>query len=384
VVSVENNVGGEVSRPGAEELVEVYAGWSRKRLVFLLSMSLGVAVVSVLALCVGAVDVPLADTVSVLFRGLMPGLIAEPSNPHYATIITEMRAPRIVLTVLTGVSLGIAGMVMQGLLRNPLVSPFTLGVSTASSFGAAMSIVFGTALFGTAYYTSFSILGMTFSFSSFSTVMMSFVFGLCSIAIVLFLTRDSNVSRSTVILSGVIISYIFQAGIMFAKYASDDDQLREIALWMMGGLSNVTWSTIVIVLPVVLVCGIYLEKLSSDINVLSSGDDVARNLGIDVRKLRNRGLVFSTLITTVCIAFTGIIGFIGLMAPHICRMLIGNDSRYLLPASALMGAAILLISDTFSRVVMRPEELPVGIIMYIIGGIFFIWLVCGKKLGDRA
>ena len=140
---------------------------------------------------------------------------------------------------------------------------------------------------------------------------------------------------------------------------------------------------ILLILPIVVICGIYLEKLAIDINMLSSGDDVASNLGISVEKLRNRGLVLSTLMTTVCIAFTGTIGFVGLMAPHLCRMIIGNDSRYLFPAAGLMGAFILLISDIASRLIMRPSELPIGIIMYIVGGIFFIWLVFGKKLEGR-
>ena len=140
-----------------------------------------------------------------------------------------------------------------------------------------------------------------------------------------------------------------------------------------------SWGNLLIILPIVLVCGFYLEKLAIDVNMLSSGDDVASNLGVDVRKLRNRGLILSTLISSICIAFTGTIGFIGLMAPHLCRMVIGNDSRYLFPASAVLGALILMVSDIVARVIMRPSELPVGIIMYVIGGIFFIWLVFGKK-----
>lgn len=333
------------------------------------------------ALSLGAIDIPLGDTIRILLNSVTGGLFGDPSQEHYTRIIMNVRMPRILLCTLTGASLGLAGAVMQGLLRNPLVSPFTLGVSTAASFGAAIAIVFSTALLGGTYYSSFTVIGQNLSLDQMFKTVMAFVFGLLSIGIVLGLTRRTNVSRSTLILSGVIISYIFQAGLMFLKYVSDDSQLRDITMWMMGGLSGASWGTVLIILPIVVICAIYLEKLAIDVNALASGDDVASNLGVDVGKLRTRGLVISTLIASICIAFTGTIGFVGLMAPHICRKLIGNDSRYLFPASALFGGLILLISDIFSRLVMRPSELPVGIIMYLIGGIFFIWLVFGKKLG---
>lgn len=147
----------------------------------------------------------------------------------------------------------------------------------------------------------------------------------------------------------------------------------------MGGMWNATWSVDLIVLPVVVTVFLLLWRMSVRINVLSAGDDVAESLGIDVVKLRRNGLILSALVTSVCIAFTGIIGFIGLMAPHLCRMVIGNDTRYLLPASAALGALILLVSDTLARMVIRPEELPVGILMYLLGGTFFIWLITRKK-----
>ena len=131
------------------------------------------------------------------------------------------------------------------------------------------------------------------------------------------------------------------------------------------------------------VASLYLARTSLDINALSAGDDVASNLGVDVQKLRRNGLIVCTLVTASCLSFTGVIGFIGLMAPHLCRMMIGNDSRYLLPASGLMGIAILAISDLFCRMIIRPGELPVGIVLYIVGGIFFIWMIGNKKWRQR-
>lgn len=213
-------------------------------------------------------------------------------------------------------------------------------------------------------------------------VIMSFVFGMFSILLVLKVAKK-DASRSTLVLSGVVISYLFQAGISFSKYVSDDEALREITNWLMGGMWNATWSAIIILTPIVVICLIFLEKLTLDINSLSVGDDIAKNVGVDVKKLRNTGLIVSTLVTSTCVAFTGVIGFIGLMAPHMCRMIIGNDTRYVLPASALLGSAILMFSDIIARVIVRPDQLPVGIILYLIGGIFFIWMVTRKKWGSK-
>lgn len=350
-----------------------------KILIFLLAMLIALFLVIVLAVSLGAVDIPFAETFKIIMNKLSLGSLWDSLNSDYTRIIINVRLPRILLCVFTGASLGIAGAVMQGLLRNPLVSPFTLGVSSAASFGAALAIVFGTTLLGTAYYDSYTIFGQQITIDDLSKTVAAFAMGLLSVIVVIGLTRKANVSRSTVILSGVIISYIFQAGLMFLKFVSDDAQLRDITMWMMGGFSGASWGTLLIVIPIVILCLIYLEKLAIDINMLSSGDDVASNLGIDVKKLRNKGLVVSTLMSSICIAFTGTIGFIGLMAPHLCRMIIGNDSRFLFPASALLGGLILVASDIVARVIMRPSELPVGIIMYVIGGIFFMWLVFGRK-----
>lgn len=357
-----------------------YLESQRKRILFIISMGIVLFISFIAALCVGAIDIPFFETTKIVLNKVLFNVFGPSEYDYYETTIMKLRMPRILLCVITGASLGMAGAIMQGVLRNPLVSPFTLGVSTAAAFGAAIAIVIGSGILGATYYAEIMIFRLSFTLDQFLKMIFAFIFGMSSIILVVVLTRRTTISRSTIILSGVIISYIFQAGLMFMKYISDDTQLRDITMWMMGGFAGTTWSTIAIVLPIVIIGGLYLEKLSLDINMLASGDDVASNLGVDVKKLRNQGMIVSTLITTVCLAFTGTIGFVGLMAPHICRMLIGNDARFLLPASALFGSIILVLSDLFSRVILRPSELPVGIIMYVIGGAFFIWLVFGKKV----
>lgn len=355
----------------------------RKRVLLILSL-IGISIaVFFVSIGLGAVDIPLLDVLRSFGHPLFPNHISTPSKEYYSNFIFKGRMPRALLVILTGFALGVSGMIMQSLLRNPLVSPFTLGVSTAASFGAALSIVMGTSLFGSLMNISFYIGSIKFNLNTLVTVLFAFLFAMLSITIILILTKNRNTSRSTIILSGVVISYLFQAGIMAAKYFSDDAQLRDITLWIMGSTTGATWGIILLLFPIVVICSIVLFKMSVDVNTLSAGDDVATSLGVDVHKLRRRGLIVATFMTAACLAFTGVIGFIGLMAPHICRMLIGNDSRYLMPAAGLMGVVILGVSDLFSRMIIRPGELPVGIILYIIGGIFFIWMITNKKWSQR-
>jgi len=366
----------------SDRIEGIYAASLRRKSLFVLAMLAISIIVFFLSLAFGSVDIPLTDVLRSIGHNIFPSWISMPEKEWYEVIVMNERLPRTLLCVLTGISLAAAGTVMQGLLRNPLVSPFTLGVSTAASFGAAITLVFGSTLFGSAFYLNFSFLGLPMTVKNILLVIMSFVFGMLSIIIVMKIAKK-DASRSTLILSGVVIGYIFQAGISFSKYVSDDEALREITNWLMGGMWNATWSAIVILLPIVIICVIYLERLALDINSLSAGDEIAKNVGIDLEKLRKRGLVVSTLVTSACIGFTGVIGFIGLMAPHMCRMAIGNDVRYVLPASALLGSAILTGSDIVARIIIRPEQIPVGIILYLIGGLFFIWMVTQKQWGAR-
>ncbi len=346
---------------------------ARKRLLLIITAVLLAAAV-VVSVSIGAVNIPLSDTLKVFGHAVAPSLIAGPDNAWYSDIILNARLSRTVLCILCGFSLAIAGAVMQNVLRNPLVSPFTLGVSSAASFGASMAIVFGGGITG-----SILLLGHEFFVKNLLIAFLAFIAGLGSISLVILLSKRRDISRSTIILTGVIISYFFQAGVTAAKYFSDDSALREITLWLMGGMWNATWGVDFLLIPIVVVCVMVIESKAVDVNVLSAGDEVATSLGINVARLRSSLLLISTLVTSVCIAFTGIIGFIGLIAPHLTRMLIGNDNRYLFPASGLMGAFILLVSDIVARMVIRPSELPVGVIMYIVGGIFFIWMVTRRK-----
>ena len=316
-----------------------------------------------------------ATQVNNLLGNYIPGIvdwynsIPSPTNPQAELIVAGFRLPRILLAILTGISLAMAGAVMQGLLRNPLVSPFTLGLSSAAAFGAAFAIVIGPSIFAAFFQVSDDVF----------IIVMAFVFGWLCMLLVYGISRSRGTNQATLILAGVVIGYIFTAGVSALSYVTTNEKLRNLTVWLMGGMWGASWTSVLILLPITLICLILLMRMSWDLNALASGDDVAKNLGINVNKLRLRGLMIATFAASCCLAFTGIIGFIGLMSPHICRMLIGNDHRFLIPCSALMGASILLISDTAARTVMSPIEIPVGIIMYVIGGLFFLFLIIRSR-----
>ena len=357
-----------------DDLSSRYDSSVRKKVGFCLILAVLTFITSMIALSLG----PTPITVMEVFGSLVNCIVDVFDIPqNYSDLIIDTRMPRVLMAIITGFSLAVAGCIMQGILRNPLVSPFTLGVSTAAAFGAGISIMCGATIFGTFYVTQFEVFGQMFSGSSIVNILFAFFFGLLSMSFVFLLSRKEHVSQSTIILTGVVVSYLFQAGLSFLKYISDDSALRDITIWTMGNLWSSSWAVIIIILPFVVLCSVYLERVTIDINALSAGKDVAMNLGVDVAKVRTRSLLVCTLLTCVCLAFTGAIGFIGLMAPHICRKIIGNDNRYLLPASGIMGALILLISDTVSRTAF-PSDVPVGILIYLIGGVFFIWMVLKK------
>ncbi len=359
---------------GANTTALKYNAIRGRKLLVILILSAVLVVSAVVALGVGSVYLSPFEVLQAIGNALFPGAVEEPAGGA-GLIILNFRLPRIILAVLCGIALAVAGAVMQGLLRNPLVSPFTLGLSSAASFGAALMVVLGPVALGAAFTGSVVLLGLEFTMKSLLIILSAFVFGWLSVLLVFFISRSKQTSQAVMILAGVVIGYLFQAGLLALKYVSDDDALREIVTWLMGGMWGATWPALVILIPVVVVCFFLIFRRAWDLNTLSSGDDVARNLGINVGRFRISGLMIVSFAASACLAFTGIIGFVGLMAPHICRMLIGNDYRYLLPASALMGALILLISDTVGRVILAPIEIPVGIIMYILGGIFFLLLI---------
>lgn len=285
------------------------------------------------------------------------------------TVIMQIRLPRVLTAVIIGASLAGTGAVMQGVLRNPLVSEYTLGLSSGAAFGAGLAIVLGT-----------NILGNNFLLvDKYIIVFSSFIFGMLTMVLVHFIAKLKSMAPGTLILAGVAISYLFSALLSILKYISNQEQLRDIVFWLMGGLWLSNWSTVAILLPITVVSFVLMIKYAWDLNALGSGDEVATSLGINVNKVRIICLMLASLSSSSCVAFTGIIGFVGLVAPHTSRIVIGSDHRFLIPCSSLMGAILLLLADTVSRTIISPTEIPVGIVTSLIGAPFFIYLLVKER-----
>ena len=333
----------------------------RIKALFVVSLVGAVFAATVIAAASGASSLSVGGAFRAIVGRAVPALEVD----RFADVVVwQLRLPRITMAIVSGLGLGVSGVVMQGILKNPLVSPYTLGISSGAAFGAALAIVAGVSLAGS---------------GRFMIVSNAFVFSVLTMLLVYALSRLKGTQVSTLILAGVAIGYLFQALLSAMRYVSDNEQLRELTFWLMGGLHNATFRQVAITAPPVLIITVYMGTFAWDLNAMSSGEDVARSLGTHVERLRIVGLLMASVMTAGVIAFTGIIGFVGLVAPHICRMVIGNDHRYLIPCSGLAGALLLLLADTLARTIVAPMEVPVGILTSFIGIPFFLFLLIKRR-----
>ena len=280
-------------------------------------------------------------------------------------IIWRLRLPRVLMAILGGVALATAGALMQGCLGNPLVSPLTLGVASGASLGAALAIIVG---FSLTTVGSLAIAGN------------AFVFSLIVVFIIIQLGRYRSVSAESYILVGIAITFIAGAIVSTLTYFATDAQLSQLAHWSFGSLARPNMVVVALVATSTFTLFPTAMKWSWDLNALSmGGDDFAVSTGVDPSSIRRNILILSALLTSLIIAFTGMIGFVGLAAPHMSRILIGNDYRKLLPASAICGAFLMLVADTIGRTLFAPVVIPVGIMLAVIGGPVFMYLLLQSK-----
>ena len=310
------------------------------------------------SLCIGRYPVSLSKVIEILINGISGNV--DIANDLYRNIIWEIRMPRAILGALVGGALGISGASLQGLFKNPLVSPGILGVSSGAGFGAAVAIL---------------IFGATAAIYPFALG-----FGILAVFLSYLIGRTYNTAPTIMlVLGGVIVSSIFAALISFAKYVADPyEQLPSIVFWMMGSLANAGYKDIITAGPIIIAgsLGIYLIRWR--INVLSMGDKEARTLGIDTRIAKGIIVTSATLATAGAVCVSGTIGWVGLIIPHIGRMLVGNDNRILIPVSFSLGACFLILVDNISRSITG-SEIPLGILTSLIGGPFFIYLLKKTK-----
>ncbi|HUT09650.1 MAG TPA: iron ABC transporter permease [Thermoguttaceae bacterium] len=283
-----------------------------------------------------------------------------------ADILWKIRIPRVLMALLAGAGLATSGMAFQAMFRNPLATPFTLGIASGASLGAVLCIHLG---------WNFVLLG----FSGISV----FAFAGAGVAILLVygLTHSRReFSTATMLLAGVAVSFFFSSLILLLQYLSDFTRTFHMLRWVMGGLENVVdFDEVLGVLPFVAGGCLVVLYLTRELNLITTGEELAASRGVEVYRTKMALFFAASLMVGGVVAICGPIGFVGLMAPHICRLLIGPDHRYLMPATVLFGGAFLIVCDTAARTVMAPTELPVGIITALLGGPFFLWLLLVRR-----
>lgn len=281
-------------------------------------------------------------------------------------IFWQIRVPRVLIAFLAGASLAISGMAFQAVFRNSLATPFTLGTASGASLGAALYINLGFS------FTLFRISGIS---------IFALIGALLSIMLVYGLTQvRRGFSTATMLLAGVAISFFFSSLILLVQYLSDFTQTFQMLRWVMGGLDKgVGFDGVFSVLPFVVAGSLILMYLTNELNLITTGEELATSRGVEVNRTKITIFFAASLMVGTVVAICGPIGFVGLMAPHICRLMIGPDHRYLLPASWLFGGAFLVACDTFARIVIAPTELPVGIVTAVLGGPFFLFLLLSRS-----
>ena len=323
-------------------------------ILLIISLSIGISV--------GAVSVHTSTVWGIILNKFSPDLVEQTWSKGREAIVWDIRFPRTLLAIMVGSGLAIVGASLQSVTRNLLADPHLLGISSGGAFGAILALLH-TGLF----------IGLL------TVPLLAFLGALFATFIVLMVSRfTSSTSADRLVLAGVAVSFIIMSCANILIFLGDPKATHTVVFWMLGGLGLAQWNQLIYPLIVLLICGLWLFSQARVLNAMTVGDETASTLGINVTKFRFIIFVVCALITGGMVAFSGIIGFVGLMVPHIVRMFVGGDYFRVLSLSALLGAIFLLWADIAARTIMPPEDMPIGIVTGLVGGIFFVWLLRRK------
>lgn len=339
----------------------------RKNTAVIIGMILAVVILAFVCLFVGSADMSVSQCLRALAR--------KGSNAHNR-IIWNIRVPRVLAAVVAGAGLALSGLVMQTCLNNSMASPSTLGVSNAAVFGANLSII---AFSGGFLSTGNNPGNWDVSANPYSTSLLAFVFAVLSVLLILGLCSLRSFSPNVVVLAGLALSAVWTAATTFLQYYATDVGLSAAVVWSFGDLGRATYRTVGIMATVVAIGFVYFRVMAWQFNGLLSGDATARTMGIPVNTLRFTAMLLASLITAVCVSFLGVIGFVGIICPHVTKKLLGQDHRVSIPVTALTGILLLLGADTLSRTIGSGSALPVGAITSLLGAPFFLAIIFSGK-----
>ena len=341
-----------------EDRIEKYKKHVARKWAFICICAVAAMLTFFYSLTVGDFAIPFDQTYVTVWNHITGNI----TNETYDYVVMK-RMARILAGLITGAGLAVAGAVMQSILRNPLADPYTTGVSSGAMFGATMAMT----------------MGITLVSGSYSLVANAFVFSLVPMAVILLIARVRSASPTVMIMAGLSVMFIFNAFTTLMKLWSDPNDLASLYQWQVGTLGMAGWSNIPIMLGIVAAGTVVLQFLSRKMNVLSTGDENAKAMGVNISSLRSICLLIISLMCASIVSFTGLIGFVGIVAPHIVRMFVGADNRYMIPASAVFGAALVVLADLGGRTLFAPVVLQVGVVMAFLGGPVFLWLILRKK-----
>jgi iron complex transport system permease protein len=328
------------------------------------------AVAAFMSLSIGSTGITLTALPRVI-AAMATGL-ADPSTAREQLVLLDIRLPRLLLGLFVGSALAVSGAMMQGMFRNPLADPGLVGVSSGAALAAVATIALGNG-FAAPWAKTMGVYALPFS---------AFCGGIASTAIlVMIVSRQDQLATSTLLLAGIALGALSTALMGLIAFASDDRELRDLTLWMLGSLSGASWPKVLAVLPFALLVALVLPRLIRALNGLLLGEAEAFHLGIDVDRTKRLIVLTTAAAVGAAVAVAGIVGFVGIVVPHLVRMLAGPDHRIVLPVSALFGGSLVLIADVFARMALRPAELPLGVVMAIIGAPIFLHMVIRRGIG---
>ena len=336
-----------------------YQKYILRKWIFLAVCVAVIVIVAGYAITIGSYGIGFLESYQTIWNHIT-GDIADVTKDH---VVVQLRTPRIVVAIIAGAGLAVAGVVMQSTLLNPLADPYTTGISSGASFGASLAVVCGISMVGGRY-------GLVFN---------AFLFSLIPMIAIVTVAKAKNSSPTVMIMAGIAIMYIFNAMTTVLKLWADPNSLQELFEWQVGSVSSCKWDDIPIMLVITVVGIVIVQIMSRKLNVLATGEDNANALGIDASKLRTMLLILVSLMTAAIVSFVGLIGFVGLVAPHIARIFVGADNRYLVVCSAALGSALLIVGDLVGRLIIYPSTIQAGVIMAFLGGPMFLWLIMRRK-----
>lgn len=334
----------------------------RKYVLIGLGLFILILITMVFAVGMGAMQIGFGESLRILWEKLT-GNALEGVKANAIAVVWEIRLPRVLCGLFVGMGLAVAGAIFQSLLGNPLADPYTLGVSTGAAFGASLAI----------------LLNIMFALVL-STTAFAFGFAFLTLILVLLIARRSgDLTTNSLIISGIIIGTILSAGISFIKMTAGED-VSAIVFWIMGSLVSRQWSHVFLVMPIVLIASIVAYAFANDLNVMTLGDNSAQSLGVNTKRIRLLYLILGSCLTAACVSASGVIGFVGLVVPHLLRMWLTANNRVLIPLSALLGGLLLMLADNATRL-LSGGEIPVGVLTTLLGGPFFLFVFSKRPRG---